>query len=64
MDNFSTSDSIIAKLSRRVKAGITIFTGQFGLPFLPYAPKCTLVFSEPHWHAVSRKSGGKARAII
>ena len=47
LDNFATGDSIIAKLSRRVKAGITFFTGQFGLPFLPYASKCTLVLSEP-----------------
>jgi hypothetical protein len=46
-DNFATGDSFIASFSRKVKAGLTFFTGQYGLPFVPFAPKCTLVLSEP-----------------
>ena len=61
-DNFATGDSFIASFSRKVKAGLTFFTGQYGLPFLPYAPKCTLVLSEPLQVPAALDVKGKPRS--
>uniref|UniRef100_A0A6U8N2U5 Acyltransferase n=1 Tax=Eutreptiella gymnastica TaxID=73025 RepID=A0A6U8N2U5_9EUGL len=45
--NALKSDSFLARLSRRLKAGIAIFWGLGGLPFVPFAPKVTLVIGDP-----------------
>lgn len=42
----ATSDSYLSKLSRKLRMGITIFWGQFGLP-IPFAPKVTMVLGKP-----------------
>lgn len=42
----ATSDSFLSKLSRKLKMGITIFWGQFGLP-IPFAPKVSMVIGKP-----------------
>ena len=45
--NFASGDSPIARFSRKMKAGITFFYGKFMLPFLPFAPKCSLCLAPP-----------------
>jgi hypothetical protein len=44
--NLATNDSILSKLSRKFRMGLTIFWGQYGLP-IPYAPKVTMVIGKP-----------------
>ena len=44
--NALKSDSLLAKLSRKLKAGIAIFGGFCGLPFIPFSPKVTLVVGD------------------
>lgn len=45
--NFASGNSPIAKFSRKFKLGLTLFSGQFGLPFVPFAPKCSLCLGPP-----------------
>lgn len=44
--NLATDDGIFAHLSRKLRLGLTIFWGQFGLP-IPYAAKVTMVIGDP-----------------
>eukprot|EP00428_Durinskia_dybowskii_P060943 CAMPEP_0170373986 /NCGR_PEP_ID=MMETSP0117_2-20130122/10360_1 /TAXON_ID=400756 /ORGANISM="Durinskia baltica, Strain CSIRO CS-38" /LENGTH=264 /DNA_ID=CAMNT_0010628911 /DNA_START=472 /DNA_END=1266 /DNA_ORIENTATION=- len=44
--NLATDSGMFSKLSRFVRAGVTIFWGRWGLP-IPYAPKVTCVMGEP-----------------
>ena len=43
--NLATSGSSLSTISRKLKAGITWFWGQFGLP-IPFTPKVTLVIGK------------------
>ena len=45
--NMVKSDNFLARLSRKLKAGICIFWGKFGLPVVPFTPKVTLVVGDP-----------------
>lgn len=45
-NNLATSSGIFAWLSRKLRMGMTLFWGPFGLP-IPYAPKVTLCIGEP-----------------
>jgi 1-acyl-sn-glycerol-3-phosphate acyltransferase len=45
-NNLATGGGIISQLSRKLRMGVTIFWGQFGLP-IPYAPKVTLCIADP-----------------
>jgi 2-acylglycerol O-acyltransferase 2 len=45
-DNFATTDSFLAKISRWMRAGVVVFYGKFGLP-IPYTPRVTMVFGDP-----------------
>ncbi len=45
--NFAAGNSPIAKFSRKLKTGLTLFYGQLGLPFVPFAPKCSLCLGPP-----------------
>lgn len=64
----ATSDSWLSKLSRRLKVGITIFWGQFGLP-IPFAPKVTMVIGQPipppkiAWSSKPEDKGKMSEAI-
>lgn len=42
----ATSDSVLSSISRKLKMGITIFWGQFGLP-IPFPAKVTMVIGKP-----------------
>lgn len=42
----ATSDSLLSRLSRKMKAGLTIFWGQFYLP-IPFPAKVTMVLGDP-----------------
>jgi len=44
--NLLTGDSWISNLSRKLKMGMTLFFGVFGLP-IPFAPRVTLCVAEP-----------------
>jgi len=44
--NVATGDSLLSQLSRKLRMGITMFYGQFGLP-VPYHPKVTMVIGDP-----------------
>lgn len=47
-NNLATSENFLAKLSRKLQMGITIFYGPVPfLPIIPYTPKVTLVIGEP-----------------
>lgn len=45
-ENLSTHGGIISNISRKLKMGMTIFWGHFGLP-IPYTPKVTMCIAEP-----------------
>jgi hypothetical protein len=44
--NLATSDSVFSRASRKLKAGMTIFWGHFGLP-IPFFPKVTITIADP-----------------
>jgi 2-acylglycerol O-acyltransferase 2 len=44
--NLATGDGLLSKISRSLKAGLTIFWGRFGLP-IPFTPRVTFVIGEP-----------------
>ena len=44
--NLATGTNPLARLSRKIKAGVTIFWGYFFLP-LPFLPKVTLCIADP-----------------
>jgi len=44
--NLATGTNILARISRKMKAGVTVFWGWFGLP-LPFLPKVTLCVADP-----------------
>lgn len=44
--NLATGDGWLSRLSRFLKAGVTIFWGKWGLP-IPFTPKVTLVIGDP-----------------
>jgi 1-acyl-sn-glycerol-3-phosphate acyltransferase len=44
--NLATTDSWLSNLSRKMRMGVTVFIGQFGLP-IPFAPRVTMCFGEP-----------------
>lgn len=46
-ENLATSDGFFSNLSRKFRAGMTVFWGQFGLPFLPFTPKVTFAIGDP-----------------
>ena len=37
-NNLATNEGFLSSLSRKLRAGVTVFWGQFGLP-IPFAPK-------------------------
>jgi hypothetical protein len=45
--NLSTQDTIISKIARKLRAGITWFYGQLYTPFIPFTPTVTLCLGEP-----------------
>lgn len=45
-ENLATSSGLLAKVSRALRIGVTIFWGRFGLP-IPYSPKVTMVIGDP-----------------
>lgn len=45
-NNLATGDGMISRISRKLKMGMTVFWGHFGLP-IPYAPRVTMVLGEP-----------------
>jgi diacylglycerol O-acyltransferase 2, plant len=44
--NLATTDSWLAKLSRKMRIGVAMFIGQYGLP-IPFAPRVTMCFGDP-----------------
>ena len=48
-NNFATADNPLARLSRRLQMGLTLFWGpwSFLMPFVPYTPKVTMVIAPP-----------------
>ena len=44
--NLATTESWVSQLSRKMRIGVTMFIGQFGLP-IPFAPRVTMCFGEP-----------------
>jgi 2-acylglycerol O-acyltransferase 2 len=44
--NLATDDGIFAAISRKLRLGLTIFWGQFGLP-IPFAVKVTMIVGDP-----------------
>lgn len=44
--NLATGDSILSKISRNLRAGVTIFWGHFGLP-IPFTPRVTMCIADP-----------------
>lgn len=44
--NFATGDGFLSRISRKVRAGLTLFSGQGGLP-IPFTPKVRLAIGEP-----------------
>eukprot|EP00386_Alphamonas_edax_P003837 GDKI01011647.1.p1 GENE.GDKI01011647.1~~GDKI01011647.1.p1 ORF type:complete len:371 (+),score=26.05 GDKI01011647.1:43-1113(+) len=44
--NLATNDGVFARLSRKLRAGFTIFWGYAGLP-IPFAPKVTMCIGAP-----------------
>lgn len=44
--NLATDDGFFARLSRKMRAGVTIFWGPYGLP-IPFTPRVTMVFGKP-----------------
>eukprot|EP00981_Chlorochromonas_danica_P008243 scaffold2066_cov229-Ochromonas_danica.AAC.27 len=44
--NLATDDGLFSKLSRRLRAGMTIFFGHFGLP-LPFTPRVSMIIGKP-----------------
>ena len=44
--NLITGNSILSRLSRMSRMGITMFFGQYGLP-IPYQPRISMCFADP-----------------
>jgi hypothetical protein len=45
-NNLATGDGVLSVLSRKLRIGLTMFWGQYGLP-VPYNPKVTMCIAEP-----------------
>ena len=45
--NLATEDNFLARTSRDLKMGLTLFWGQFACPFLPLTPKVTMCLADP-----------------
>ena len=45
--NLLTSDGFVSRFCRRFQLGVTVFWGQFGLPFIPFTPKVTICIADP-----------------
>ena len=44
-NNLATGDNFFSRMSRKLRMGIALFYGQFGLP-IPYAPRVTLCIGD------------------
>ena len=45
--NLHTEDNAIARLSRRLQIGMTVFWGRWGLPCVPLTPRVTMCIADP-----------------
>lgn len=45
-NNLATDDGVFATLSRKMRAGVTLFWGPYGLP-IPFTPRVTMVIGDP-----------------
>ena len=43
----ATSDHALARLSRKLRIGMTLFWGQWFCPLIPFTPKVTMCIGEP-----------------
>ena len=50
------------RLSRKVKGGLTLYYGQFGLP-IPHNPRLTMVMGDPIYPVVEGDGGGSTRNV-